>query len=239
MTQISVAKASELPNATAAGPTWPSIATLKHLSRASRRLLAAGASLLLLLLVALGLMIWQLHRDDLAEAHQNVSKLGLAIAEQTARSVQAGDLVLEELRRQITGLRPETVEDFKAKLANEDLFKFLKDRADFLPQIDAFTVIAADGKLVNFSRQWPPPPTDLSDRDYVAWFRDHDVPDAFVSRPVQSRTTGAWTVYIVRRLNAPSGQFIGMVLAAVRAVQRCCMCCTEAALLHTRGEVGV
>jgi diguanylate cyclase (GGDEF)-like protein len=215
MTQISVAKASELPNATAAGPTWPSIATLKHLSRASRRLLAAGASLLLLLLVALGLMIWQLHRDDLAEAHQNVSKLGLAIAEQTARSVQAGDLVLEELRRQITGLRPETVEDFKAKLANEDLFKFLKDRADFLPQIDAFTVIAADGKLVNFSRQWPAPPTDLSDRDYVAWFRDHDVPDAFVSKPVQNRATGAWTVYIVRRLNAPSGQFIGMVLAAV------------------------
>ncbi|HEY0203260.1 MAG TPA: EAL domain-containing protein [Acetobacteraceae bacterium] len=188
---------------------------MKHLSFASRRLLAAGASLLLLLPVALGLMIWQLHRDDLAEARQNVSTLGLAIAEQTTRSLQAGDLVLEELRRQIAGLRLETVEDFKAKLGNEDLFKFLKDRADFLPQIDAFTIIAADGKLVNFSRQWPAPSTDLSDRDYFAWFRDNDVPDAFVSKPVQNRGSGAWTVYIVRRLNAPSGQFIGMILAAV------------------------
>lgn len=160
-------------------------------------------------------MIWQLHKDDLEEARQNVSTLGLAIAEQTARSLQAGDLVLEELRRQIASLRPETVEDFKAKLGSEDLFKFLKDRADFLPQVDAFTVIAADGKLVNFSRQWPTPATDLSDRDYYAWFRDHDVPDAFVSKPVQNRGTGAWTVYIVRRLNAPSGRFIGMILASV------------------------
>ncbi len=215
MTQSSVAQASEARNATEAGPAWLNIATLKHLSFASRRLLAAGASLLLLLPVALGLMIWQLHRDDLAEARQNVSTLGLAIAEQTTRSLQAGDLVLEELRRQIAGLRLETVEDFKAKLGNEDLFKFLKDRADFLPQIDAFTIIAADGKLVNFSRQWPAPSTDLSDRDYFAWFRDNDVPDAFVSKPVQNRGSGAWTVYIVRRLNAPSGQFIGMILAAV------------------------
>lgn len=193
----------------------PARATLTHLSRSSRRLLVAGASLLLLLLAALGLMIWQLHKDDLAEVRQNVSTLGLAISEQTTRSLQAGDLVLQDLRRQIAGLRLETAEDFKAKLANEDLFKFLKDRADFLPQVDAFTVIAADGKLVNFSRQWPVPQTDLADRDYVAWFRDHDTADAFVSRPVQNRGTGAWTVYIVRRLNAPSGRFIGMVLAAV------------------------
>ena len=164
---------------------------------------------------ALGLMVWQLHRDALAEARQNVSTLGIAIAEQTARSVQAGDLVLEDLRRQISAMGLTSPEEFKAAVANEAMFKFLKDRADYLPQVDAFTIIGADGKLVNFSRTWPIPATDLSDRDYFTWFRDHDSPEAFVSAPVQNRGTGSWTAYVVRRVNSPTGRFLGLVLAAV------------------------
>ena len=189
--------------------TWTS------LSRQSRQLLSVGLSIMIVVVVALSLMVWKLHRDALVEVRRNVSTLGIAIAEQTARSMQAGDLVLEDLRRQISDLRPESVEEFKAMIATEDLHRFLKDRADFLPQVDAFTIIAADGKLVNFSRQWPIPPTDLSDRDYVAYFRNNDVSSAFVSAPVQNRGTGSWTVYVVRRINSPSGKFVGMILAAV------------------------
>jgi hypothetical protein len=45
--------------------------------------------------------------------------------------------------------------------------------------------------------------------------------------------TGPEVVHIGRRVLVRSDAL------QARAVQRCCMCCTEAALLHTRGEVGV
>ena len=185
------------------------------MSVASRRLVVTGASLMAAVTFAIGLMIWQSHYTALAEARRNVSKLGIAIAEQTSRSMQAGDLVLAEVQKQIAAQHIVTADQFKTVLATEDLFKFLKDRADFLPQVDAFTIIGADGKLVSFSRQWPTPATDLSDRDYVAYFREHDVATAFVSAPVRNRFTGDWTAYIVRRVNGPTGEYLGMVLSAI------------------------
>ena len=185
------------------------------LSPVSRRLLVFGFLIVLVATFAIGLMVWQSYNIALDEARRNVSKLGIAIAEQTARSMQAGDLVMEEIIKQIAAKDVRTVAQFKSSLATEDLFKFLKDRADFLPQIDAFTIIAADGKLVNFSRQYPTPPTDLSDRDYFAYFKQNDVATPFVSAPVKNRGSGEWTAYVVRRVNAPSGEFLGMVLSAI------------------------
>ena len=185
------------------------------LSGPSRRLLLVGTLLMVAASMALGLMLWQLQRDALAETRRNLSTLAVAIAEQTSRSMQAGDLVLQDLRRQIDDRTITSVDDFKARLADHSMFAVLKDRADLLPQVYAFTIIAADGMLVNSSWQWPAPPTDLSDRDYVSYFRAHDTPDAFISMPVQNRGTGIWTAYIVRRVNGPAGEYLGLVLAAM------------------------
>lgn len=186
-----------------------------HLSDLSKRLLLVGTGLMFMAAAALGLMLWWLHRNAIVEARDNISALGTAISEQTSRSLQAGDLVLEDLRRQIANQRLRSVAEFKTRLATEDMFHFLKDRSEFLPQVDAFTIIAADGKLVNYSRQWPVPPTDLADRDYIAYFRTHDATTTFISGPVQNRGNGVWTSYMVRRVDSSTGQFLGLVLAAL------------------------
>ena len=164
----------------------------------------------------LGLLLLQQRQAIIAEAGRDVDVLALAMTEQTLRALQAGHLVLEELQHTIAERQPATIEEFKSRLADEELFHFLKTRADFLPQVNAFTIIAADGQLVNFSRRWPIPPTDLSDRDYLAYFRDHDTNEAFISTPVRNRGTGSWTSFVVRRVNAPDGKFLGMVLAALK-----------------------
>ena len=190
-------------------------AAWSSLSATSKRLVLIGALLMVMASLALAVMVVQLRQDALAEARRNLSTLGTAIAEQTLRSMQAGDVILEDLRRQVAARNLATVDDFKSQLADQDMNAFLKDRADFLPQVDAFSLVAADGKLVNSSRQWPAPPTDLSDRDYYRFFLEHDTTDAFISAPVQDRGSGIWTSYIVRRIDSPSGQFVGMVLAAV------------------------
>ena len=76
-----------------------------HLSDLSKRLLLVGTGLMMMAAAALGLMLWWLHRNALLESRDNMTALGTAISEQTSRSLQAGDLVLEDLRRQIGNQR--------------------------------------------------------------------------------------------------------------------------------------
>jgi diguanylate cyclase (GGDEF)-like protein len=185
------------------------------LSRASKRLIGVGAGLLLTMVAAVSLTMWDMRSVALSDVRQNVGKLGIAIAEQTTRSIQAVDLAIEEIRKDILTQGIDTPEKFKTVLQTRELQLQLRQKDEALPQADAFTLVAADGTLVNSSRQWPIPPTDLSDRQYYRYFLDHDDPNAFISDPVQNRGNGGWTVYVVHRVNAPSGQFLGLVLGAI------------------------
>ena len=194
---------------------FPVLRLWAGLSSASKRLIAVGAGLLLTMVAAVTITMWDMRSVALTDVRQNVGKLGIAIAEQTTRSIQAVDLALDELRKDILADGIDTPERFRAELQNISLHNVLRQRDDALPQADAFTIIGADGKLVNFSRQWPIPQTDLSDRDYFRYFSTHDDPGAFISAPVQNRGNGGWTAYVVRRVNGPSGNFLGMVLGAL------------------------
>ena len=185
------------------------------LSRASRKLIGVGGLILLVLTGAVCITVMQMREAKLSGTRQDLGKLGIAIAEQTSRSMQAASLVLQEMRKEVMASGPETAEDFRAAVQTVALHTFMAARANFLPQVGAFTIIGADGKLLNFSRQWPTPVTDLSDRDYYKFFKDNDVPSTFVSKPVQNRSNGGWTAYLVQRVNSRSGKFLGMVLAAM------------------------
>lgn len=39
---------------------------------------------------------------------------------------------------------------------------------------------------------------------------------SFVSEPVRNRGTGTWTIYLVRKVCAPSGEFFGLILAGMQ-----------------------
>jgi len=205
-------------NASRIRPPWHSrqgFHLWSSLSSASRRLIGAGVLILLVMTAAMTVTILQMRIAGSTEARQNLSKLGIAIAEQTSRSVQAGSMVLDDLRKEILATGPETPEDFRTAVQTFALHTALAARAGFLPQVDAFHVIAADGTLLNSSRQWPAPPLDLSDCDYFKRLRDDDTAAPFISKPVVSRGSGKWTAYIVQRVSSRSGKVLGMICAAI------------------------
>jgi signal transduction histidine kinase len=77
------------------------------------------------------------------------------------------------------------------------------------------TIVADDGEVINFSRSYPPPPINLSDQDYFRVHQDDPTVGIFISNAVQNRGNKKWTFYISRRLSAPDGSFIGMVLVGI------------------------
>ena len=189
---------------------------LRRAARSGRVLALAGALVVAGLIGGAGLTLWDQRARALADHRRTVSTLGVALAEQTERSLQAVDLVLQDLARRLTEAGVRDRAGLHALAGTQATHELLKERLFGLPQADDLPIMDADGQLVNFTRSWPGPTIDVRDRDYFIHLKDHDDPGAFVGAPVQSRGTGAWVVPFVRRLNDPQGRFLGVVMATLK-----------------------
>ena len=175
-----------------------------------------GAALTLVTVVTVCLTTADLRNVVLNNARHEATRLGMAIAAQTSRSVQAVDLVLQDLRDSVAEAGITTEAAFATVLGTREAQQSLVARLGNLPQTDAIAIIDSAGKLVNFTRYWPIPQIDVSDRDYFIHFRSDPDPGLFVSYPVQNRGNGTWTVYLARRVSGPGGAFLGLVLGAIK-----------------------
>ena len=178
-------------------------------------LMRAGLCLLTGVVMAVGLIMWNLREDTLAEATVSTDNLAIVLAEQTSRSVQSVDIVLREIQERIGALGVTTPEAFRSVLGTADMNEFLRSRSARLPQVDNIALVGADGFRVNYSVGWPAPRDDMSDREYTRHFQQQDDHGLFLSEPVVSRATRLPTLFLVRRVNGPRGEFLGMVLGSV------------------------
>lgn len=183
--------------------------------RTSRFLFLTGTVFIAIIIAAASLAIWQLHGDRIADEMTDTQHLGIVLAEQTARTIQAVDLIVQETQTMVLAAGVANPDQFRQRMATEGIHQFLQDRLRSLPQADAVSIIDDAGKIVNFSRTWPVPPIDTSDRDFFSYLRDHDDPRPFIGVPVINKVTGAWVITLTRRISGPHGEFIGIVLGVI------------------------
>ena len=89
-----------------------SAAGRKGLFRSSRRLSLVGVALIVIIITASALAVWDLRAEAIADYRQDMTNLGVIIAEQTARSLQAVDLVVRETREKVLASGAETPAQF-------------------------------------------------------------------------------------------------------------------------------
>jgi signal transduction histidine kinase len=183
--------------------------------RARRRLYVVGIALIAITVLAAAITIRDLREQAIDDYKRDMANIGVLLVEQMSRSLQAVDLVIRDTRERVRALGADTPERFAALLGTEDFHHFLQDQLKSLPQANAVIVVGADGKVVNFSRRWPIPDIDISDRDFFQQLRDHDQADVLVTEPVRTRSGGTWTFYLVRRINGPHGEFLGIIQGAI------------------------
>jgi diguanylate cyclase (GGDEF)-like protein len=180
-----------------------------------RRLVVAAIALIALATLAIGLTVWGLRSDATRDALDDASNIATVLAEQTTRSVQSIDVVLTDLLDRVATLGIGTPEEFRRTLGSEETHHLLLERLSRLSQADVITFADHDGRIINFTRQWPIPNISLADRDYYQHVKTVDDRKLYVSIPVPNRVTGAMTIYFARRINGPSGEFLGVVLVGV------------------------
>jgi signal transduction histidine kinase/CheY-like chemotaxis protein len=196
-------------------------ATKAENSSLSRKLSEPLRIMILLgVIAAVGLCIvagvlWKLRVHDLQEAERELKTLDRLLVGETDRAMQSIDLILKNVREHITAAGQTSVAAFASGLGDSETHKLLEAKIAGVPQVDAIGIVGADGRIVNLSRGYPAPSIDVSDREYFAVLRDDTADHAILTRPVRSRVTGKPAMLMGRRLTAPTGEFVGAVLATI------------------------
>ena len=161
------------------------------------------------------LAIWQLRRHEVREAERTLITIDYLLRDQTERALQSVDLILQNVHEKILADGVKTAADFERIEGGTETRDILRMRTGGVPQLDAVTLISAEGRLINFSRPMDLPQVNVSDRTYFKQLRDDPTRTSLLSEPLQNRGDGRWNVYLARRIDGPHGEFVGLILGAI------------------------
>jgi hypothetical protein len=156
----------------------------------------AATAVVLGLVLASGIGIWLLRQGAIADTEDDDNRLGVVLAEQTARTLQSVDLVLQDLAGQIASLGVHDRDSLHALFGGKDVHEALQQRLSDLPQASALSVLDSTGHFVNQSRPWPTPDYTVDDRDYFRYFASTADPNPYISEPEIGRISGVPTVFL-------------------------------------------
>jgi diguanylate cyclase (GGDEF)-like protein len=183
----------------------------------TRQIILISTVLVSALVLAALAGIWVLRQGAIMDAEDDNHRLGVVIAEQTARTFQAADLVLQEIAGKIVSARVHDATTLHDTFGGQDMHEALAKRLADLPQAGSFVILDADGKYVNQSRQFPVAAYSLADRAYFQHFVTTLDAGPYITEPLASRAnTGVPTVMLVRRVTASDGTFLGVVFAGIQ-----------------------
>ena len=178
-------------------------------------LIVCGILLAAAVATGAGLMLSSLRERALSDGQRQLQNLAAILAEQTDHAFQAIDLVETSLIDQMQALGVASDDEYRRKMAGDDVRRTLKDKIASLPYVHSVMLVDARGRLINSSQSGPIPDLDVSDRQYFKTLRSDSPSAPVMSAPARDPATGGWTVYLARNFSGPNGEFLGVVLGAV------------------------
>jgi PAS domain-containing protein len=150
---------------------------------------------------------------DRAESayHREIQAVDVALSEQTLRYVQVMDLLLQKVAARGADLKAGTQDEFRHEFSSLEMHDFLRRLLQDSPHANALTVSDATGRMVAFSRWFPTPDVDSSNRDYVRNFLDRRDDGLFISAPFFASAVGIPVVAMARQVTGSDGGFLGVV----------------------------
>jgi PAS domain-containing protein len=183
--------------------------------RSGRAVVLLSALVVTIIAATAGFTIRHNRQSAVAEHLRSMKSMGVVLAEQTGRYVQVIDLIVLAVKSQIANLGITTPAEFDRRLATQDVQAGLAERLKNVPQVDAVTLVDADGLILNSSRGWPVRSANVSSRDYYTHFKELDDPGMFIGSLSLGLVTGNLNVFFARRVSGPDGRFLGLVVGII------------------------
>jgi PAS domain S-box-containing protein len=150
---------------------------------------------------------WRSYRYSINSAEREIGNEANALAEQTAWTLQAVDLLLLDTARWYRS-------DGQG-IAPEGLDAALAVRTAGLQQVRQVMIIDAQGNQRYRSRALSTPNLNISDRSYFTAQRDSADVGLFMSEPLVTRSEHRAAVVLSRRIDDDRGAFAGIITATV------------------------
>ncbi len=180
------------------------------------KIIIVASILLALIFLGNALISGYILRENVVEERsRQLSNLTLVFSEHTTQTIFSAETALKSIIDVVDISRIDTQQEYEAFAKKKPQFDLLLEKTKSNPVIDVSTFVSSEGKVLNFSRSYPPPPIDLSDRDYFQYLKEHNSHETFISAPVRNKGNGKWVFYLARRLNDRHNQFIGVVIVGV------------------------
>jgi|GEM_PF-2150741 len=185
--------------------------------RRSHSVLLVGCLVIALTLAATGFVSWRSRNDALDDWRLFLSNLSTLAVRHADQTVAAADAVLNRVADELNKAGPADEAALRRIAGRQAMFDMIRDRQKDLPQIDVISIATTSGDIVNFSRSYPPPPINVSDRDYLQAHLANPSLEVYLSEPVKNRANGRWTFYLARKLRNPQGRMIGIALVGIES----------------------
>ena len=155
---------------------------------------------------------WRSYRYTVAANEREIANVANALAEQTAWSLQAVDLLLIDSAR---WYRDESHDVPVAGPNGVSVSAALGARATAVKQVREVIIMDAHGDALFRSRGTASLNHNASDRSYFIAQRDNPDAGLFISEPLTTRSEGRPAIILSRRLDDVQGHFAGVVIANV------------------------
>ncbi len=160
-------------------------------------------------------MVGDYRNRAVADNERELNNTALILSEQIDRTFQAIDLIESGVVQNIESLRIVSGDNYALQMSGSDINLMLKGRANGLIHVDNIYLVDSDGNLLNSSRDWPIPATNVADRDYFQTLKSDSNLLSLISRPLQGRVSGVWSIFFARKVKAPDGEFRGLVVGSI------------------------
>ena len=197
-----------------AGEMLPSQSGTK--SRLVKFLAVGSGFMAMAIILGTVLLIIHLRQSAVKETEHDLTRLDIVVSDQTERTLQTVDLVLKDTQKYLETKESFSIPTFNKTFGTRDVFDLLGSEAGGVAQIDTIGLIDSKGRLVNFTRFWPIPKINVSDRDYFIKFRDNPSLESLISEPFEYKINKTPVILIAHRLQAPDGSFAGLLTAVIR-----------------------
>jgi len=183
----------------------------KSTQRLRNLIIATGALLVGAFTASAAYDVWRLRQHLMADTDRELSNLAKALADESARTLQAVDVLLQDTASwyQVSA----------TKLDAAGVAAALAARTLGVAQVSVISIVDANGLQRYRSMQTGEPLADVSDRPYFQVQRDRPDAGMYINEPLVTRTERMPGLVVSRRLNRLDGAFDGVVTAIV-ALQR-------------------
>ncbi len=187
---------------------------MTSLGRMSRGRRFVGVAILVaaLAVAMIGFAVWELRADAVAIATSHISDMATILSEDVEDAADTIDLTLREaveIASTATQGGPITAHNAEA------IESALASRRLAAGRVNLIAVVNAAGDIVAAIHDRGHTSPSVGDREYFTRLRDDRSIGLFVSRPLASRSTGAWTIFFSRRIEAADGRFLGVAFIGV------------------------